>query len=270
MPINKIVNSFEEAIADIEDGATIMVGGFGTVVSMPSCLLVALAKKGVKNITTVSNSTGFGPDVWALQGAKFPEDMDILVRNGLIKKAIVSAPVSAMYVNNFEKLLREGKVEIEMVPQGTLAERIRAAKAGLGGVYVPTGVGTVIEEGKEKKVIDGREYILELPIRADFALIHAYKGDRYGNLVYRGTSRTFNPTMAGAAKVTIAEVDEIVEPGELDPEAIVTPGVYVDRVVARPKEAAPRGPIVDVQAKESYKRYKAEMKKAQQKRGGKR
>ena len=265
MPIDKIVNSFDEAVADIKDGATIMVGGFGTVVSMPSLLLVALAKKGVKNLTTVSNSTGFGPDVWALQGAKFPEDMDILVRNGLIKKAIVSAPVSALYVNNFEKLLREGKVEIEMVPQGTLAERIRAAKAGLGGIYVPTGIGTVIEKGKEKKVINGREYILELPIKADFALIHAYKGDRWGNLVYRGTSRTFNPTMAGAATVTIAEVDEIVELGELDPEAIVTPGVYVDRVVARPKEAAPKGPIVDRQAKKSLKKFQAEVKRAHRK-----
>jgi 3-oxoadipate CoA-transferase alpha subunit len=269
MPINKIVNSFDEAVADIKDGATIMVGGFGTVVSMPSLLLVALAKKGVKNLTTVSNSTGFGPDVWTLQGAKFPEDMDILVRNGLIKKAIVSAPVSALYVNNFEKLLRDGKVEIEMVPQGTLAERIRAAKAGLGGIYVPTGIGTVIEKGKEKKVINGREYILELPIKADFALIHAYKGDRWGNLVYRGTSRTFNPTMAGAARVTIAEVDEIVELGELDPEAIITPGVYVDRVVARPKEAAPRGPITDAQAKESRRRYEAEIKRAHEKRGAK-
>ena len=266
MPVNKVVASFDEAVADIEDGAVIMVGGFGTVASIASCLLVALDRKGVKNLTTISNSTGFGADVWQLQGAKFPEDMDILVRNGRIKKAIVSAPVSALYVNNFEKLLREGKVEIEMVPQGTLAERIRAAKAGLGGIYVPTGIGTFVEEGKEKKVINGREYILELPIKADFALIHAHKGDRWGNLVYRGTSRTFNPTMAGAATVTIAEVDEIVELGELDPEAVVTPGVYVNRVVARPKEAAPTGPITDAQAKESRRRYEAEVRKAHIKR----
>ena len=200
MPINKIVDSFDEAVADIEDGAVILVGGFGTVVSAPSCLLEAVYRKGVKNLTTVSNTSGFGADVWRMQGAPFPEDMDILVRNERLKKAIVSAPVSALYVNNFEKLLRAGKVEIEMVPQGTLAERVRAAKAGLGGVYVPTGIGTVVEEGKEKRVIDGREYLLELPIRGDFALIHAHKGDRWGNLVYRGTSRTFNPTMAGAAK----------------------------------------------------------------------
>ena len=257
MPINKIVASFDEAVADIEDGAVIMVGGFGTVVSIPSCLLEAVYRKGVKNLTTVSNSTGFGADVWRLQNAPFPEDMDILVRNERIKKAIVSAPVSALYVNNFEKLLRAGKVEIEMVPQGTLAERIRAAKAGLGGVYVPVGVGTVGEEGKEKRVIDGREYLLELPIKADFALIHAHKGDRWGNLVYRGTSRTFNPTMAGAARVTIAEVDEIVELGDLDPEAIVTPGIYVDRVVARPKVTRPEGEKeVSAEAKESFEKFK--------------
>jgi len=268
MPINKIVASFDEAVADIEDGAVIMVGGFGTVVSTPSCLLEALDRKEVKNLTTVSNSSGFGSDVWRMQGAKFPEDMDILVRNGRIKKAIVSAPVSAMYVNNFEKLLRAGKVDIEMVPQGTLAERVRAAKAGIGGFYVPVGIGTVIEEGKEKKVIDGHEYLLELPIKADFALIHAHRGDRWGNLVYRGTSRTFNPTMAGAARVTIAEVDEIVELGELDPEAIVTPGVYVDRVVSRPKEAPVReGEITDTQAAESKKRYEADIKAAGKRKG---
>ena len=268
MPINKIVASFDEAVADIQDGAVIMVGGFGTVVSMPSCLLEALDRKGVKNLTTVSNSSGFGADVWRMQGAKFPEDMDILVRNGRIKKAIVSAPVSAMYVNNFEKLLRAGKVAIEMVPQGTLAERVRAAKAGIGGFYVPVGIGTVVQEGKEKRVFDGREYLLELPIKADFALIHAHKGDRWGNLVYRGTSRTFNPTMAGAARVTIAEVDEIVELGELDPEAIVTPGVYVDRVVARPKEApVPEGEITDTQAEESKKKYEADIKAAKKGKG---
>lgn len=271
MPINKIVAGFDEAVADIEDGAVIMVGGFGTVVSIPSCLLEAVYRKGVKNLTTVSNSSGFGADIWRMQGAPFPEDMDILVRNERIKKAIVSAPVSALYVNNFEKLLRAGKVDIEMVPQGTLAERVRAAKAGLGGVYIPTGIGTVVEEGKEKRVIDGREYLLELPIKADFALIHAHKGDRWGNLVYRGTSRTFNPTMAGAARVTIAEVDEIVELGELDPECIVTPGVYVDMVVERPKVApAQEGEITDAQALESTRRFREEVEavKRTKERGG--
>ena len=256
MPINKIVSSFDEAVADIPDGATIMIGGFGTVASCPTCLMEALARKGIKNLTTVSNTTGFGSDVWKLLGYKFSEDMDILVRNGQIKKSIVAAPVSTIYQNTFEKLLRAGKVEVEMVPQGTLAERIRATRAGLGGVYVPTGVGTVVEQGKEKKVIDGRTYLLELPIKADFALIKAHKADRWGNLVYRRTSRTFNATMAGAAKVTVAEVDEIVELGELDPEVIVTPGIYVDRVVVRPKEIKVDDKPISQEALESNRRMK--------------
>jgi 3-oxoadipate CoA-transferase alpha subunit len=262
MPINKIVDSFDEAVADVFDGAIIMVGGFGTVVSIPSCLLEAIYRKGVKNLTTVSNASGFGADIWKLQGAPFPEDMDILIRNERVKKVIVSAPISALYVNNFEKLWREGKIEREMVPQGTLAERIRAAKAGLGGVYVPTGIGTIVEEGKGKKVIDGKEYILELPIKADFAIIHAHKGDRFGNLVYKGTSRTFNPVMAGAARVTIAEVDEIVEAGELDPETVITPGVYVQRVVQRPKVADDSSEITDEQALESLQKFQADVKRA--------
>lgn len=256
MPINKVVSSFDEAVADIPDGATIMIGGFGTVASCPTCLLEALARKGIKNLTTVSNTTGFGSDVWKLLGYKFSEDMDILVRNGQIKKSIVAAPVSTIYQNTFEKLLRAGKVEVEMVPQGTLAERIRATRAGLGGVYIPTGVGTVVEQGKEKKVINGRTYLLELPIKADFALIKAHKADRWGNLVYRRTSRTFNATMAGAAGVTIAEVDEIVELGGLDPEVIITPGIYVDRVVERPKEIKVDDKPISQEALESNRKMK--------------
>lgn len=233
-----------------------MIGGFGTVASTASLLLEALVRKGVKNLTTVSNSCGFGKDVWKLMGAKFPEDMDVLVRNNCIKKAIASAPVSAVYQNNFEKKLRAGEVELEMVPQGTLAERIRAAKAGLGGVYTPVGTGTAVEEGKETKIIDGKKYILELPIKADFALIKAHKADRWGNLVYRYSSRTFNGTMAGAAKVTIAEVDEIVELGELAPDEIHTPGIYVDRLVVRPEkyEEADEAEISQ-DAKESHEKY---------------
>jgi 3-oxoadipate CoA-transferase, alpha subunit len=257
MPIDKIVTSFDDAVADIPEGATIMIGGFGTVASTPTCLLEALARKGVKNLTTISNTTGFGSDVWRLQGYVFSEDIDILVRNGLIKKAIVAAPVSTFYQNTFEKLLRAGKVEAEMVPQGTLAERIRAARAGLGGVYVPTGLGTIIEKGKEKKVINGKTYLLELPLTADFALIKAHKGDRWGNLVYRRTSRTFNATMAGAAKVTIAEVDGIVDLGELDPETIVTPGIYVDRVIVRPKDVKMDDSPISQAAVESMARTKA-------------
>jgi len=236
MPVNKIVSSFDKAVADIPDGATIMIGGFGTVASTPSLLLEALARKGIKNLTTISNTCGFGKDVWKLLGAKFPEDMDVLVRNNCIKKAIAAAPVSSVYQNNFEKKLRAGEVELEMLPQGTLAERIRAAKAGLGGIYTPVGVGTIVQEGKEVKTIDGKKYLLELPFKADFALIKAHKGDRWGNLVYRYSSRTFNATMAGAAKITIAEVDKIVELGELKPDEIHTPGIYVDRVVERPEK----------------------------------
>ena len=255
MPVNKIVSSFDEAVADIEDGAIIMIGGFGTVVGTPSLLIEAVARKGVKDLTMVSNVTGFGKEVWKLLGFKFAEDQDILVRNGQIKKAVATAPVSAIYENNFERLLRAGKVELEMVSQGTLAERIRAAKAGLGGVYVAVGIGTVLEEGKETKIIDGKKYILELPLKADFALIKAHKADCWGNLIYRRTSRTFNAVMAGAAKVTIAEVDEIVELGELDPEVIVTPGLYVDRVVARPKVIEEEEVEISAEAKESYERF---------------
>ena len=261
MAINKIVSSFDKAVADVFDGAMILVGGFGPAVTMPSCLLEAIYRKGAKSLTTVSNNGGFGADIGRLQGAPFPEDMDILVRNGRVKKAIVSAPISAIFVNNFEKLWREGKIEREMVPQGTLAERIRAGKAGLGGIYTPTGVGTVVEEGKETKIINGRKYLIELPIFGDFAIIHAHKADRFGNLVYRGTSRTFNPVMAGAAKVTIAEVDEIVELGELDPEAIITPGIYVQRVVKRPKPEA-GDTITDEQAKGAYAKILADAKRA--------
>jgi 3-oxoadipate CoA-transferase alpha subunit len=255
VPINKIVSSFDEAVADIEDGATIMIGGFGTAASCPSLLIEAVARKGVKNLTMVANVTGFGKEVWKPLGVKFPEDQDILVRNGQIKKAIATAPVSAIYENNFERLLRAGKVEVETISQGTLAERIRMAKGGLGGVYVPVGIGTVLEDGKETKIIDGKKYMLELPIKADFALIKAHKADRWGNLVYRMTSRTFNAVMAGAAKVTIAEVDEIVELGELDPEVIVTPGLYVDRVVGRPQEIKEEEIERSAEAKESYEKF---------------
>jgi 3-oxoacid CoA-transferase A subunit len=150
-----------------------------------------------------------------------------------MKKHIVSAPVNQWVENTLEKRYRAGEVEIEMVAQGTMAERIRAAKVGLGGILTPVGVGTVLEKGKEVKEINGKKYLLELAIKADYALIRAYRADRWGNLVYRGTSRTFNATMAGAARVTIVEVDQLVELGELNPEEIVTPGVFVNRVVVR-------------------------------------
>lgn len=259
MPINKIVGSFDEAVADIFDGATVMVGGFATAASCPSLLLEALARKGVKNLTTISNIGGFGPDIWAIQGYKFTEDIDILMRNGLVKKAIVSAPSSIMLENNLQRQIRAGEVEVGKVPLGTLTERIRSAKAGIGAFYVPVGAGTVVQEGKETKTIDGRVHLLEYAIHADFALIKAHKADRWGNLIYRKATRTVNETMAGAAKVTIAEVDEIVELGELDSEAIVTPGVYIDKVVKRPRDAAKSKPEdekeIDSRFTESHQKF---------------
>ena len=227
MPINKVVASFDEAVADMQDGAVVLVGGFGPIVSTPSRLLEAVSKLKVKNLTVVSNSGGFGIEVWG------EHDVEVLHRTGQMKKHIVSAPVNQWVENTLEKRYRAGEVEIEMVAQGTMAERIRAAKAGLGGILTPVGVDTVLEKGKEVKEINGKKYLLELAIKADYALIRAHKADRWGNLVYRGTSRTFNATMAGAARVTIAEVDQVVELGELNPEEIVTPGVFVNRVVVR-------------------------------------
>jgi len=227
MPINKIFASADEAVADMPDGAVVLVGGFGPIVSTPSRLLEAVSKLKVKNLTVVSNSGGFGIEVWG------EHDVEVLHRTGQIKKHIVSAPVNQWVENTLEKRYRAGEVEIEMVAQGTLAERIRAAKAGLGGILTPVSIGTILEKGKEVKEINGKKYLLEFAIKADYALIRAHKADRWGNLVYRGTSRTFNATMAGAARVTIAEVDQLVELGELKPEEIVTPGVFVNRLIVR-------------------------------------
>jgi 3-oxoadipate CoA-transferase alpha subunit len=247
MAIDKIVDSFEESLADIQDGATIMIGYFGHAGDAPCWLIRALAEKGTKNLTIISNMPGWGRTLipafremvkGLIRNPSWWDDAGLLVENGQVKKAIVSwaSGMSPAHVNDFEKRYQAGEVELEMVPQGTLAERIRAGKAGIPAFYVPTGAGTVAEEGREVRVFNGRRHILEHALTADFALIHAHRADRWGNLVYQGTSRTFNATMAGAAKVTIAEVDEIVELGELDPEAVVTPSIYVNRVVARPIE----------------------------------
>lgn len=219
--MNKVFSSPEEAVADITDGSTIMFGGFG-VTGIPFTLIRALCKKGTRNITAVSNSPG---------GRLEDSDLSILFRNRQIKKIIASYPVYADKVNVFEQQYLKGEVELEMVPQGTLAERIRAGGAGTAGFYTPTGIGTIVAEGKEKRTFDGKEYLLELALRADFALIKAHKADRMGNLTYRMSARNFNPVMATAAKVTIAEVDEIVEVGQLDPETIITPGIFVKRIV---------------------------------------
>ena len=219
--MNKVILSPEEAVADIPDGSTIMFGGFG-VTGIPFTLIQALYKKGTKKITAISNSPG---------GKQEDLDLSVLFRNKQIKKVIASYPVYAGKFSLFEQQYLKGEIELEMVPQGTLAERIRAGGAGIAGFYTPTGVGTIVAEGKEKRVFDGKEYLLERPLRAAFALIKGHQADRMGNLTYRMTARNFNPLMAMAATVTIAEVDEIVEVGQLDPETIITPGIFVDRVV---------------------------------------
>jgi 3-oxoacid CoA-transferase subunit A len=221
MAINKVFAACQEAVADIPEGATIMFGGFGAA-GVPMNLIQALKEQGAKNLTTIGN---YCPAP--------------LVENHQVKKAIAAFPVPASLsrrgMTALERQVNEGEIELEITPQGTLAERIRAGGAGIGGFYTPTGVGTIVEKGKEKKVIDGREYILELALKADFAFIKAYKADRLGNLVYRMASRNFNPPMATASRVTIVEVDELVEIGELDPEVIVTAGIYVHRMVKVPR-----------------------------------
>ncbi|GAB3277758.1 3-oxoacid CoA-transferase subunit A [Microbacterium sp. Root53] len=217
--IDKTVASVEDAVAGIEDGATIMIGGFGRA-GQPVELIDALIAQGASGLTIVNNNAGNGDTgLAALLAAK------------RVRKIICSFPrQSDSWV--FDGLYRAGELELELVPQGNLAERIRAAGAGIGAFFSPTGVGTQLAEGKEEREIDGRRYVLEYPIKADFALISALKGDRWGNLVYRETARNFGPIMATAATTTIVQVDETVELGSLDPETVVTPGIFVDRVVA--------------------------------------
>ena len=241
--MNKIVPSFDEAVADIFDGATILIGGFGARDGTPSYLIRALARQGARDLTIVANSMGYGKEglkilaqVTYFRSPPNFDDIGLLVENGQVKKGITAFPVRPGIMTPFRKAVEAGEAEIELVPQGTLAERIRCAKAGIGAFYTSVGAGTVLGESKETRLINGKPHILEHSINADFALIRACKADRWGNLVYRGTSRTFNATMAGAAKVTIVEVNDVVELGELDPEVIVTPGIYVERVVPRPKE----------------------------------
>jgi 3-oxoacid CoA-transferase subunit A len=213
--MQKVVASAEEAIRDVFDGASIMVGGFG-LCGNPENLLRALVRKGVKNLTTISNNAGvdgFG--------------IGLLLANGQLRKHI------GTYVGEnklLEQMVLNGTVELDLVPQGTFAERIRAGGAGIPAFFTPTGVGTMVAEGKEAREFDGRTYIMERPLKADFAFIKAWKGDRWGNLVYRKTARNFNPMMATAAKITIAEVEHLVEPGELDPDMVHTPSVFVKRI----------------------------------------
>jgi 3-oxoacid CoA-transferase A subunit len=233
MPRNKIFSDCAKAVADIFDGATVMIGGFGSFGGLPINLIEALAQQGAKNLTVIANMGGVGFELSHRIKPEGYQDSGILFENGQVKKFIGSVPALGGMppTSPLEKLHNEGKVEIEMVPQGTLAERIRCGAGGLGGFFTPVGIGTVVEKGKDKKVINGKEYILELPLYADFALIKAHQADKLGNLVYKGTARSFNPVMATAAKTTIVEVDNLVEPGQLDPEVIVTPHVYVNRIV---------------------------------------
>jgi 3-oxoadipate CoA-transferase alpha subunit len=233
MPASKVFASCDEALADIFDGATIMIGGFGSFGGLPVNLIVGLARQGAKDLTVIANQGGVGFELSNRIKPGGYQDIGALYAKGQVKKFIGSVPALGGMppTSPIEQMHREGKVEIEIVPQGTLAERIRAGAGGLGGFYTPAGVGTPVEFGKEKKVINGREYLLELPLTADFALIKAHVADTLGNLVYRGTARAFNPVMAMAARTTIVEVDKLVQPGELDPEAIVTPHLFVKRIV---------------------------------------
>src|SRR5271167_1021496 len=213
--MHKVVASAEEAIQDVLDGAAIMVGGFG-LCGVPENLIRALAHKGVKNLTTISNNAG-------VDGV----GVGLLLANGQIRRHI------GTYVGEnklLEQMVLNGSLHLDLVPQGTFSERIRAGGAGIPAFFTPTGVGTVVAEGKEAREFDGRTYIMERALKADFAFIKAWKGDRWGNLVYRKTARNFNPMMATAAKITIAEVEHLVEPGELDPDMVHTPSVFVKRI----------------------------------------
>jgi 3-oxoadipate CoA-transferase, alpha subunit len=219
--INKFVASAEAALADIPDGATVLIGGFGNA-GMPAALIDALIAQGARQLTIVNNNAGNGDTGLAA-----------LMKAKRIRKILCSFPRQADSWH-FDALYRGGEIELELVPQGTLAERIRAAGAGIGAFYTPTAYGTRLAEGKETRRIDGRDYVLEYPIHADYALIKADRADRWGNLVYRKTARNFAPIMAAAAKCTVVQVRETLELGELDPEAVVTPGIFVKRIVRLP------------------------------------
>ncbi len=217
--ISKVVTSAAVAVAGIEDGATIMIGGFG-LAGLPVALVDAVIDQGARDLTIVCNNAGTGDTGLAA-----------LLKTKRVRKIICSYPRQTdSYV--FDALYRAGEIELEVVPQGNLVERIRAAGAGIGAFYTPTAAGTTLGDGKESRTFDGREFILEHPIHADVALIKAFKGDRWGNLVYRKTARNFGPVMATAARCAVAQVEQVVELGTLDPESIVTPGIFVARVVA--------------------------------------
>lgn len=223
--IDKSVASPEEAVAGIHDGATVMIGGFGSA-GQPTGLIDALIAQGARELTIINNNAGNGEIGLAA-----------LLKAGRVRKMVCSFP-RQVDSQIFDDLYRRGRVELELVPQGNLAARIQAAGSGLGAVFTPTGYGTPLAEGKETREINGRHYVLEYPLAADFALIKAHEGDRWGNLVYRKAARNFGPIMATAAAVTVAEVSRLVALGDLDPEHIVTPGIFVQRVFALEKTAA--------------------------------
>lgn len=224
--IDKTVASLAEAVTGIFDGASIMIGGFG-VAGIPEELIDAVIDQGARDLTIINNNAGNGETGLAA-----------LLKAKRVRKIVCSFPRQADS-HHFDALYRAGEIELELVPQGNMAARIHAAGSGLGAIFTPTGYGTRLAEGKETRNIDGRDYVLEYPIRADFALIKAYKGDRWGNLVYRKSARNFGPIMAMAANETIAQVSDVVPLGDLDPEAVVTPGIFVQRVVvARSKSVA--------------------------------
>ncbi|HEX7437014.1 MAG TPA: 3-oxoacid CoA-transferase subunit A [Caldimonas sp.] len=222
--INKLFPSPAAALQGVRDGATVMIGGFGGA-GQPNELIDALIEHGARDLTIVNNNAGNGETGLAA-----------LLKAGRVRKIICSFP-RQVDSQVFDGLYRAGKLELELVPQGNLAERIRAAGAGIGGFFTPTGYGTDLAKGKETREIDGRMYVFEAPIHADLALIKAERGDRWGNLTYRKTARNFGPIMAMAATLTVASVHEVVELGELDPEAIITPGIFVQRVVRVPRTA---------------------------------
>ena len=222
--IDKICQSLQAALQGVPDGATVMIGGFGGA-GQPNELIDALIAQGARELTIVNNNAGNGETGLAA-----------LLKAGRVRKIICSVPRQADS-QVFDGLYRAGKLELELVPQGNLAERIRAAGAGIGGFFTPTGYGTELAKGKETREINGRRHVLEFPIHADVALIKAERGDRWGNLVYRKTARNFGPIMATAAKLTVASVHDIVALGEMDPEHIVTPGIFVQRVVQVPRSA---------------------------------
>ena len=226
---NKIYRTFDEAVADVPDGATIMFPGFGGI-GAPQNLMAALHRLGSKDLTGISNGHG---------GTDGRVDVGTLIEAGQMKKMVCAftAPTHPSQPTPFARMYAEDKIEAELVPQGTLAERIRCAGSGIGGFYTPTSVGTELAEGKEHRVINGKTYVLEYPMPADFAFIPAWKADKLGNLQFRLSQRNFNPIMAMAATITIVEVEtDILEPGELDPDQVHTPGIYVDRMVTIPAD----------------------------------